>query len=73
MNKGKRETIEGKELPNQENQNAWREGKSQVLGNIGSGHYQTEMKEKIRKRYFRITTSCDVPILFLYEDYFGIK
>ena len=40
---GKRETMEGIELPNQD---AWREGKLQVLGNIGSRHKQTSGDER---------------------------
>ena len=44
---GKREITEGIELPNKKNRNAGRKGKLQVLGNIRSGHHQTEMKEKL--------------------------
>ena len=52
MKRGKRETIE---LPNQKkHQNAWREGKLQVVGNIGS-RYQMKMKERIWKEYPRRT------------------
>ena len=37
----------------EKSQNAWKEGKLQVLGNIGSGHHQTEIKFK--KVYLRRT------------------
>ena len=39
MKSGKRETMEGIELPNKESN--WRKGKFQVLGNIGSRHNQS--------------------------------
>ena len=31
------------------NQNAWRKGNLQVLGNIGSGHHQTSQDERKKK------------------------
>ena len=33
--------------------NTWRKRELQILGNFGSGHYQTEMKVKVKKEYLR--------------------
>ena len=49
----KYQMTEGKECQNHENQNAWRKGNLQVLGNIGSVNHQTKRHE--RKNFKRIT------------------
>ena len=50
MSRGKRQTMEVIELPNQEkNQNAPRKGNSAEIANIGSRHHQTSRNE--RKTY----------------------
>ena len=50
MKSEKREIAEGIELPNQEkNLNVWRKGKLQILGEIGSEHFQTS-RDKINKK-----------------------
>ena len=47
MKSGKRQMTEGLELPNQEkNQNAWREGILNILGNIRSEHPKTIRDER---------------------------
>ena len=51
----KRNNCRNRTAKSGKHQNAWREGKILVLGNIRGRHYQTEMKEKIRKEYFKRT------------------
>ena len=47
MKNGKQHMTEGIKLPKQgKNQNVQRKGKLQVLGNIGSGRYQTSGHER---------------------------
>ena len=54
MKNRKRKIVEGIKLRNQKkHQKAWREGKLQVLGNIGRGHDQTS--EDIGKNKERAT------------------
>ena len=43
----KQQMMKEIKLPNQEkNQKAWRKGKLEVVGNIGSGHHQTSGDER---------------------------
>ena len=45
MRSGKGQLTEGIELTNGEkNQNSWKKGSSQIVGNIGSGHHQRKKK-----------------------------
>ena len=60
MRSENRQTKEGIGLPNQEkkNQNVRRNGKLQVIGNIGSRHHKKsgeERKNKKKKEYIRRT------------------
>ena len=48
-----KENRKNRTAKSRKNQEAQRKGKLQVLGNIESGHHQTEMREKIRKEFLR--------------------
>ena len=50
MKSGKRQNYRrNKTAKSRKNQSAWRKGKLQVHGNIGSGHHQTSGDERKRK------------------------
>ena len=56
MKSRKRKITEGIQLPNQERiRTLGKNGKVQILGNIGSGHHQTSGNEKITKGHLRRT------------------
>ena len=56
MKSGKRQMMEGIELPNQKKSESSEKRKFKVLGNIGSGHHQTYGNErKNKKEYLKRT------------------
>ena len=56
MKIGKRYMTEGIEQPkSRKNKNAPGKGNVQILGNIGSGHHQVEMKERVSQENEKTT------------------